>query len=79
LEDGYKTLPAVAFKGIDHEQRESIFNNSSYAYHIQNQQDHSITLSIKEGKYHQIKRMMEAVGNKVIALHRYSIGSWKLS
>lgn len=35
---------------------------------------HSLRLSICEGKYHQVKRMLAAVDNKVIALHRESIG-----
>ena len=35
---------------------------------------HSLTLSIKEGKYHQVKRMFAALGNKVQKLHRYQIG-----
>ncbi|WP_086932232.1 pseudouridine synthase [Agarilytica rhodophyticola] len=33
-----------------------------------------VTLSISEGKYHQVKRMFAATGNKVKALHRHSIG-----
>jgi 16S rRNA pseudouridine516 synthase len=47
-----------------------------------------IRLSISEGKYHQVKRMMAAVGNHVIKLHRERIadiildddlaeGSWR--
>lgn len=31
-------------------------------------------LTITEGKYHQVKRMFAAVGNKVVGLHRESIG-----
>ncbi|MEZ9236001.1 16S rRNA pseudouridine(516) synthase RsuA [Shewanella sp. 10N.286.52.A9] len=31
-------------------------------------------LTISEGKYHQVKRMFAAVGNKVINLHREAIG-----
>jgi 16S rRNA pseudouridine516 synthase len=31
-------------------------------------------LSITEGRYHQVKRMFAAVGNRVVALHRLSIG-----
>ncbi|MGN1394016.1 MAG: 16S rRNA pseudouridine(516) synthase RsuA [Succinivibrionaceae bacterium] len=34
-----------------------------------------VHLTISEGKYHQVKRMFAAVGNKVIALKRLSIGS----
>lgn len=33
------------------------------------------TLVLTEGKYHQVKRMMAYFGNKVIALHRASIGT----
>lgn len=36
---------------------------------------HTIELSIREGRYHQIKRMMAAVGNHVTALHRLRIGA----
>ncbi|WP_407333033.1 16S rRNA pseudouridine(516) synthase RsuA [Enterovibrio sp. 27052020O] len=31
-------------------------------------------LTIHEGKYHQVKRMFAAVGNKVVGLHRESVG-----
>lgn len=31
-------------------------------------------LTIREGRYHQVKRMFAAVGNHVIALHRQKIG-----
>jgi 16S rRNA pseudouridine516 synthase len=37
-------------------------------------QCNSVRLSIREGKYHQVKRMFAAVGNHVVALHRESIG-----
>ena len=33
-----------------------------------------ISLTISEGKYHQVKRMLAAVGNKVVGLHRTQIG-----
>ena len=33
-----------------------------------------ILLTLHEGKYHQVKRMVAAVGNKVVALHRQQIG-----
>lgn len=32
-------------------------------------------LTLTEGKYHQVKRMMAYFGNKVVALHRASIGT----
>ncbi len=37
-----------------------------------------IELTIVEGKFHQVKRMFEAVGKKVIYLKRISIGNLKL-
>jgi len=37
-----------------------------------------IVLMIHEGKYHQVKRMLEAVDNKVVKLHRTQIGNCKL-
>ncbi|MFN6969241.1 MAG: 16S rRNA pseudouridine(516) synthase RsuA [Rheinheimera sp.] len=35
-------------------------------------------LTIHEGRYHQVKRMFAAIGNKVLKLHREQIGSFKL-
>lgn len=35
----------------------------------------SVRLWIREGRYHQIKRMFGALGNRVVGLHRESIGS----
>ena len=37
-----------------------------------------IHLTLTEGKYHQVKRMLAAVGNRVEALHRAQIGGLKL-
>ncbi|GLO60788.1 ribosomal small subunit pseudouridine synthase A [Vibrio sp. MACH09] len=39
---------------------------------------HQVLLTITEGKYHQVKRMFAALGNKVEALHREQIGSIEL-
>jgi 16S rRNA pseudouridine516 synthase len=35
-----------------------------------------VRLEINEGKYHQVKRMFGAVGNKVVKLHRVSFGEY---
>lgn len=40
--------------------------------------EYIIELGITEGRYHQIKRMMHALDNEVIDLHRYCIGSLTL-
>ena len=37
-----------------------------------------LELTLTEGKYHQVKRMVAAVGNRVESLHRSSIGSLAL-
>jgi 16S rRNA pseudouridine516 synthase len=39
---------------------------------------HQIELCIQEGKYHQVKRMLAAVGNHVDTLHRQKIGNINL-
>ncbi|MGB1383466.1 MAG: 16S rRNA pseudouridine(516) synthase RsuA [Porticoccaceae bacterium] len=40
--------------------------------------DHHIRLTISEGKYHQVKRMMTSLGNQVVSLHRLQIGGIEL-
>ncbi|MBY6224305.1 pseudouridine synthase [Ferrimonas balearica] len=40
--------------------------------------DTEVLLTIEEGKYHQVKRMFAALGNKVVALHREAIGAIEL-
>jgi 16S rRNA pseudouridine516 synthase len=37
-----------------------------------------LMLTISEGRYHQVKRMVAAAGNHVQALHRVSFGPWQL-
>lgn len=37
-----------------------------------------IDLTVTEGRYHQVKRMLAAVGNHVKALHRHRIGNLEL-
>lgn len=40
--------------------------------------ERALTLVLTEGKYHQVKRMVAAVGNRVEGLHRSSIGALHL-
>lgn len=40
--------------------------------------EYSLRLSISEGKYHQVKRMLSAVNNRVVGLHREQIGAIEL-
>lgn len=37
-------------------------------------EDNLVRLTISEGRYHQVKRMFAAVGNRVVELHRERIG-----
>lgn len=37
-----------------------------------------VLLTLTEGKYHQVKRMFSAVGNRVVSLHREKIGGISL-
>jgi 16S rRNA pseudouridine516 synthase len=63
LEDGYVTLPAqLTILGRE--------RGSEVISHI--------SLIITEGKFHQVKRMFQAVGKKVIFLKRVSMGELKL-
>lgn len=39
---------------------------------------HTLRLSLGEGKYHQVRRMIAATGNRVDRLHREAIGNYAL-
>jgi 16S rRNA pseudouridine516 synthase len=39
---------------------------------------HTLRLTLAEGKYHQVKRMLAATGNRVDSLHREAIGDYVL-
>ena len=36
----------------------------------------TLLMTISEGKYHQVKRMIAAAGNRVAQLHRQQFGDW---
>jgi 16S rRNA pseudouridine516 synthase len=40
--------------------------------------ERSLDLVLTEGRYHQVKRMMEAVGNPLLSLHRSRFADWTL-
>ena len=40
--------------------------------------DRTFEMSITQGKYHQVKRMLAAVGNRVESLHRVTFGRYQL-
>ncbi|MBD0381082.1 pseudouridine synthase [Paenibacillus sedimenti] len=64
LDDGYETLPGIL----------NILNvgNKSAG------EPSEIELTIMEGKFHQVKRMFQAVGKQVVYLKRISMGPLKL-
>ncbi|RXZ82339.1 rRNA pseudouridine synthase [Paenibacillaceae bacterium] len=61
LDDGYVTMPARLL--VDN--REIRDDGEVYC---------SITLTIQEGKFHQVKRMFEALGRRVVYLRRIAMG-----
>jgi 16S rRNA pseudouridine516 synthase len=46
---------------------------------IHRKSPNQVTVQLHEGKYHQVKRMFAAVGNRVTALHRVAIGGVTLT
>ena len=40
--------------------------------------ERQLRLTLTEGRYHQVKRMVAAAGNRVQALHRSAFGTWTL-
>lgn len=40
--------------------------------------DRTLRMTLVQGKYHQVKRMLAAVGNRVVSLHRSRIGKLEL-
>jgi 16S rRNA pseudouridine516 synthase len=48
------------------------------ALEVQATGEHTLRLTLTEGRYHQVKRMVAAVGNRVEALHRSAIGAFTL-
>jgi 16S rRNA pseudouridine516 synthase len=49
-----------------------------FATHCRQIDNKTLEMTIVEGRYHQVKRMLAAVGNHVVKLHRTSIGSYGL-
>ncbi|CAG5088402.1 16S pseudouridylate synthase [Thermobacillus xylanilyticus] len=64
LDDGYRTMPALLAVT---EVRESEDGPLS-----------QVSVTIREGKFHQVKRMFEAVGKRVVRLRRIAMGPLRL-
>ncbi|WP_138753297.1 pseudouridine synthase [Paenibacillus sinopodophylli] len=61
LDDGYATMPAELVIERREQRDDGVYS--------------SISLTIMEGKFHQVKRMFEAVGKQVVFLKRVSMGA----
>lgn len=61
-------------QGVELHREKGIFA----ATDVQQQGTHSLSLTIHQGVYHQVKRMLAAVGQHVLALHRQRIGGFEL-
>lgn len=48
------------------------------AHAVEQLDDNQLTITIGEGRYHQVKRMVAAAGNRVEALHRVAVGRLEL-
>lgn len=64
LDDGYRTMPAEL---IVREVKDSEDGPLT-----------KVTVTIREGKFHQVKRMFEAVGKRVVRLRRVAMGPLRL-
>ncbi|RSL32890.1 rRNA pseudouridine synthase [Salibacterium salarium] len=51
------------------------YQTKSAVLHWNDDTPEEVTITIREGKYHQVKRMFEAVGKKVLELKRIQVGS----
>ena len=84
-EPGFRCEPAT-ITWTTKEQYDFYTKNSSVAEKIEKELgeavpelfEQSALLTITEGKYHQVKRMFQAVGNRIVFLKRISMGELKL-
>lgn len=60
--------------GVELRNEKGIFAASA----IKQQSTHALEMTIHQGVYHQVKRMLAAVGNKVERLHRVQMGALRL-
>lgn len=80
-DEGFK-CESAAVTWPDSDIVQKYLGNSSYFTDVPQGKENSIPqaaiLTIHEGKYHQVKRMFQAVGNKIIFLKRISMGTLNL-
>jgi len=66
-------LTALCAGVVLHDDPEPVIAQSAVA-----RDEHTLELALTGGKYHQVKRMVAAVGNRVETLHRESMGEFNL-
>ncbi|QMT30807.1 16S rRNA pseudouridine(516) synthase [Alysiella filiformis] len=67
-----ETLCAALKNGVLlHDENETVVAENAILH-----DPHTLILTLCEGKYHQVKRMVAAAGNRVAALHRERFGDW---
>lgn len=75
LEDGYECMPADLIKLGDSQLiAEYGLDEIDEAEKDQADPRTWVSITIREGKFHQVKRMFEAIDRKVLELHRHSMG-----
>ena len=85
-EPGFKCEPATIKWATEdefklHTNKSSVLealSSAGVSFNAENAQNQVALLTIYEGKYHQVKRMFAAVGNKVVFLKRISVGKLEL-
>jgi 16S rRNA pseudouridine516 synthase len=75
------TASPVSQKQIDHLLNGVVLDDNPepcFAKECFQEDEKKLTMTIVEGRYHQVKRMLAAVGNHVEQLHRRAIGKFHL-
>ncbi|MBU2892094.1 pseudouridine synthase [Colwellia sp. D2M02] len=77
-EEKYPELVAHFTQGIQLQGEANLTKPAILQLVNENETAQEVLLTITEGKYHQVKRMFAAVGNRVVGLHREQISSLTL-
>jgi len=76
-----QTAEHILDKQINHLMNGEVLDDDPkpcFATQCLKKEDHLLEMTIVEGRYHQVKRMIAAVGNHVKGLHRQAIGNYVL-
>jgi 16S rRNA pseudouridine516 synthase len=76
-----QTASPITTKQIEHLLNGVVLDDDPqpcYAKYCSQESENTLVMTIVEGRYHQVKRMLAAVGNHVVQLHRRAIGNFQL-